>query len=79
MSVVAVNARWHWSNHAAAVTGGIVLLTAEVGIVGLLMAVPACLVCWSRVALGRHDNRELAGGILLGVAVPLLALLLIGR
>ncbi len=60
---------WKISIHAAVAVGITVVFVVTFGPVGLLMAIPALLVSWSRVRLGVHTLVQVIAGAALGALV----------
>ncbi|WP_376797212.1 phosphoesterase PA-phosphatase [Thermogemmatispora sp.] len=69
---------WKISIHAAALAGAATLLTALYGLIFLPSFLLLALVCWSRVALGRHTPAQVIAGALLSMGLALALLLLVG-
>lgn len=60
---------WKISIHAAVAAGITVVFVVTFGPVGLLMAIPALLVSWSRIRLGVHTATQVVAGAALGALV----------
>ncbi len=69
---------WKISIHAATLAGAATVLTALYGLVFLPSFLLLVLVCWSRVALGRHTPAQVISGALLSMSLALGLLLLVG-
>lgn len=71
-----VNAVYRASNHAAALTGGVLLAAALLSPLAIFASPLIALLGWSRLATRAHTSREVAVGALVGAVAVLLTLAL---
>ncbi|MBX5449128.1 phosphatase PAP2 family protein [Thermogemmatispora sp.] len=76
--LLVITLRWKISIHAATLGGAATVLTAFYGLIFLPSFLLLVLVCWSRVALGRHTLAQVVSGALLSIGLALGVLLLVG-